>query len=73
LFRKPRADVYTALLLITLLALILGSVAAYMEIKDYGEAPFQGGPTGVSVQAVETGSLALRGRWTPVRDCGRLA
>lgn len=58
LFRKPRADIYTALLFIALVALILGSVAAYLEIKDYGEAPFQGGPS-VSIGAGDVEGIAM--------------
>jgi hypothetical protein len=35
LYRKPRANVYTAMLLIALLALVLGIVALYMEMAQY--------------------------------------
>lgn len=45
LFRKPRADLYTALLVIALLAMILACVFAYLEVKDYGTPPYQGGPS----------------------------
>lgn len=45
LFRKPRADLYTALLFIALVAMILACVVAYLEVKDYGDAPYQGGPS----------------------------
>lgn len=45
LFRKPRADLYTALLFIALVAMILACVVAYLEVKDYGDSPYQGGPS----------------------------
>ncbi len=45
LFRKPRADLYTALLFIALVAMILACVVAYLEVKDYGDTPYQGGPS----------------------------
>lgn len=35
LYRRPRADVYTALLLIAFLGLVLGIVALCMEMIDY--------------------------------------
>jgi len=56
LFRKPRADVYTALLVIALLALILGSVVLYFEAnpKEYGENPWSGAPS-VSIEPIGGG------------------
>lgn len=57
MFRKPRVDIYTALLVIALLALILGSIAAYFEVQDYGENPFTGGPS-VAMPAQDAGRLA---------------
>ncbi len=44
-YRKPRADVYTLLLGIALVALILACVFAFMEISDYGDQPFSGAPS----------------------------
>jgi hypothetical protein len=35
LYRRPRADVYTALLLIAFVGLVLGIVALYFEMADY--------------------------------------
>lgn len=35
LYRRPRADVYTALLLIAFIGLVLGIVALYFEMADY--------------------------------------
>lgn len=35
LYRRPRADVYTALLLIAFIGLVLGIVALYLEMADY--------------------------------------
>lgn len=43
-YRKPRADVFTMLLLISLVALILGIICLYAEMKAY-QWEFKGGPT----------------------------
>lgn len=58
LFRKPRADLYTALLFIALVAMILACVVAYLEVKDYGDSPYQGGPS-VYVAPREAAPVAL--------------
>lgn len=55
-FRKPRADLYTVLLVIALLAMIVACVFAYVEVKDYGDSPYKGGP---SVYALPAESPAL--------------
>ncbi len=44
-FRKPRADLYTVLLILSLLALIVGCVFMYLEVQDYGEEPYKGAPS----------------------------
>ena len=44
-FRKPRADVFTVMLLIALLAIVGGIVCLYLEMKEYGSPPFKGGPS----------------------------
>jgi len=44
-YRKPRADLYTVMLLIALLALIIGTVMLYLETLDYGSPPYQGAPS----------------------------
>lgn len=44
-YRKPKADIYTLLLGIALVALIIACIFAYMEIKDYGASPFSGAPS----------------------------
>jgi len=43
-FRKPRADVYTVLLTIALIALILGIVCLYFEMDMYNWK-FKAGPS----------------------------
>jgi hypothetical protein len=43
-YRKPRADLYTALLAIALAALILGCMMLYMELQFY-EFKCQGAPS----------------------------
>lgn len=44
-FRKPRADVYTVMLVIALLAIVGGIVCLYLEMQEYGSPPFKGGPS----------------------------
>ena len=39
-YRKPRANVYTMMLLVALLGLIIGTVFLYLETKDYGPNPY---------------------------------
>jgi hypothetical protein len=36
---------YTALLVIALVAMIVACVFAYLEVKDYGDSPYKGGPS----------------------------
>lgn len=43
-YRRPQADVYTVLLLLTLFALILGIVCLYFE-QDMYNFELKGGPT----------------------------
>ncbi len=58
-YRKPRADVYTLLLGIALVALIVACVLAYLEMEDYGDQPFSGAPT-VAVPVERSETLAMR-------------
>ena len=44
-YRKPRPDIYTVMLAISLAAIILGCVLLYLETKDYGDSPYQGVPS----------------------------
>jgi len=43
-YRKPRADVYTVLLAIALVALLLAILCLYMEMDHY-QFKFKGGPS----------------------------
>ncbi len=43
-YRRPRADVYTILLIIALIALLLGIICLYGEMSLY-EFKMNGGPT----------------------------
>jgi len=36
---KPRADLYTVLLLVAFLALVIGTVFLYLESAEYGSTP----------------------------------
>ncbi len=55
-YRKPRADVYTVLLVLALLALIAGILCLWGENAEY-EWKYKGGPTVSAPAAV--GSFAL--------------
>lgn len=57
-YRKPKADIYTLLLGIALVALIIACIFAYMEIKDYGASPFSGAPS-VAVPAERPVDVAM--------------
>ncbi len=48
-FRKPRADVYTVLLVISLLAIILATVVLWLVMQTY-DYKIKGGPVAVGVQ-----------------------
>jgi len=56
-YRKPRADLYTALLAIALLALLLGILCLYLEMKAY-QFEFKGRPL-LTMQSVEAGDQAV--------------
>lgn len=57
-YRPPRADIYTVLLAIALVAVIVGCVFLFLEVSDYGSPPYPEG--GVTVQAASvTESLAM--------------
>ncbi len=43
-YRKPRADLYTVLLAIALVALLLGILCLYLLMKEY-QFKYKGGPT----------------------------
>lgn len=57
-YRKPKADVFTLLLGIALIALIVACVFAYLEIKEYGASPFSGAPS-VAVPVERPANLAM--------------
>ena len=43
--RTPRADIYTAMLAIALVAIIIATIFAYVETADYKDKKYQGGPS----------------------------
>ena len=43
MYRKPRADLYTVLLVIALLAVLIGILFLYLEMDTY-DFKFKGGP-----------------------------
>lgn len=57
-YRKPKADVFTLLLGIALVALIVACIFAYLEIKEYGASPFSGAPS-VAVPVERRANLAM--------------
>jgi hypothetical protein len=54
-YRKPRADVYTMLLILALMAIIAGIVFLYLQMDVY-QFQFKGGP---SVRAAPAGQVDL--------------
>lgn len=56
-YRKPRADIYTVLLSLVLIALLLGILCLYLELEMYGWQ-HKGGPT---VLLDRSGSVELAG------------
>jgi len=43
-YRKPRADVYTLLLVVALIALLVGTAALWMTMKENYNNEIKGGP-----------------------------
>ncbi len=68
-YRKPRADLYTVLLLVAFLALVVGTVFLYLDTAEYGPTPagepavqtgfYQPSPTGGPTIAVARQSREL--------------
>lgn len=55
--RKPRADIYTALLAIALVAVIVTTVLLYLEAADYGDQKTSGAPPVVSTSPAVPGTV----------------
>ncbi len=51
-FRKPRADLYTMMLLVALLALVIGTVFLYLEVQRLESRAQAPGPSGDVLTAV---------------------
>lgn len=50
-YRKPKADIYTVLLAIAVVAMLIACVLLYLETADYPDKPpWSGGPTGKAPQ-----------------------
>ena len=58
-YRKPRADIYTMLLLFTLIAIIVGCLVLWFEVADYGENPLSARPRGRLSAELDGTSLHL--------------
>ena len=43
-YRKPRANIYTALLALALAASIIATIFAYLETNEYGDKKYRGAP-----------------------------
>ena len=52
-YRKPRADVYTVLLVIALLVMLIATAALWMTMKDDYNNKIKGGPNPVMASAGE--------------------
>ena len=57
--QKPRTDVYTIMLILSLIAIIAGCVFLYLEIREYNGQT--GGPA-AQLSAPQQTTLALAGR-----------
>ena len=64
LYRKPRADLYTVLLLAAFLELVIGTVCLYLDTGDFG-------PTPPGQPSVQTGFYDPAGNGTQI--VGRLS
>lgn len=62
-YRPPRADIYTVLLAIALVAVIVGCVFLFLEVSDYGSPPYPEG--GVTVQAASVRESLAAGSCVP--------
>ena len=60
-YRKPRADVYTVLLLVALIAMIVSCVVLYVEVLDYGENPLGAAPASTRTPQSPATGLAWGG------------
>jgi ferric-dicitrate binding protein FerR (iron transport regulator) len=59
-YRKPRADVYTVLLVVALLMLLLGTAALWMRMKEDYNYEIKGGPNPVWHQPATGTALDAR-------------
>jgi len=66
--RKPKADLYTVLLVIALVAIIIGIVFLYLEMQLY-EFKFQGGPTVVMSMDQGTAGADRLASQLPIFGC----
>ena len=57
-YRKPRADLYTALLFLALVAIICGAVALYLEMGMYNHE-LRGAPAAVMAPAGSHATMQL--------------
>ena len=40
-YRKPRFDLYSWMLLLSLVAIVIACVCLFYEVKDYGDKPYE--------------------------------
>ncbi len=64
-YRKPRADVYTVLLVLSLIALLLAILCLWFEMDMY-EWKFMGGPVVSAVHGVSAGAVCSEPRTGPL-------
>lgn len=62
-YRKPRADLYTALLVIALVALILGCVMLYLELQMF-DFKYQGAPSVSWLRSMTPVALRISPQWS---------
>ena len=71
-YRKPRPDLYTMLLLVAWIALLLGILVLYLEMREY-DFKFKGAPAMLTPPAAASASMwSCAGSGCPGSDCARV-
>jgi hypothetical protein len=71
-FRKPRADLYTMMLLVALLALVIGTVFLYLEVQRLESRAQAPGPSGEAFTGGLAGAAAISSQLSAISIVGDL-
>ncbi len=72
-YRKPRADLFTVLLILSLIAVILGTLCMYFEMKRF-DMEMEGAPSPPPpMAAITVGAPAASLAWQAAVDRGPIA